>query len=85
MSCCTIVFAKNPVPGQVKTRLLSLLSPEGAASLYQAFLVDWCKALSTLSASDLVVAYTPPDSLHDLKTLIGEGGNLYPPRGFGIG
>ncbi len=85
MSCCTIVFAKNPVPGQVKTRLLSLLSPEGAASLYQAFLVDWCNALSTLPASDLVVAYTPPDSLHDLKTLIGEGATYIPQGESGLG
>ena len=85
MSCCTIVFAKNPVPGQVKTRLLSLLSPEGAASLYQAFLVDWCNALSTLPASDLVVAYTPPDGLHDLKTLIGEGATYIPQGDSGLG
>ena len=85
MSCCTIVFAKNPVPGQVKTRLLSLLSPEGAASLYQAFLVDWCNVLSALRTSDLVVAYTPPDSLPDLKTLIGEGATYIPQGDSGLG
>lgn len=80
MSCCTIVFAKNPVLGQVKTRLLPLLSPEGAASLYRAFLVDWCNALSTLPASDLVIAYTPPDALRDMKSLIGEH-PIYIPQG----
>lgn len=35
-----IVFAKLPVAGQVKTRLASVLSPEGAARLYEAFLQD---------------------------------------------
>lgn len=80
MSCCTILFAKNPVPGQVKTRLLPLLSPEGAASLYRAFLVDWCNAVSALPASDLVVAYTPFDGLSDLKALIG-GLAMYIPQG----
>ena len=85
MSCCTIVFAKNPVPGQVKTRLLPLLSPEGAASLYRAFLVDWCNALSALPTSDLVIAYTPPDALSDLKTLIGGHAIYIPQEDSGLG
>ena len=85
MSCCTIVFAKNPVPGQVKTRLLPLLSPDQVASLYRAFLVDWCNALSSLPAIDLVVAYTPPDGLGDLKTLIGEQAIYIPQVDSGLG
>lgn len=80
MSCCTIVFAKNPVPGQVKTRLLPLLSPEQAASLYQAFLVDWCSALSTLPTSDMVIAYSPSNALRELKALLGEHA-VYIPQG----
>ncbi len=35
-----IVFAKIPVPGQVKTRLTAILTPEEAARLYTAFLQD---------------------------------------------
>ena len=35
-----IVFAKPPVPGEVKTRLTELLSEEEAARLYEAFLLD---------------------------------------------
>ena len=85
MSCCTIVFAKNPVPGQVKTRLLPLLSPDQVASLYRAFLVDWCNALSSLPTIDLVVAYTPPDGLGDLKTLIGEQAIYIPQGDSGLG
>ena len=85
MSCCTIVFAKNPVPGQVKTRLLPLLSPEGAASLYRDFLVDWCNTLSEFPASELVIAYTPPDGLSDLKALIGEHAIYIPQEGSGLG
>ena len=37
---CLIVFAKNPIPNQVKTRLIPEVSPEQAASLYSAFLID---------------------------------------------
>ena len=35
-----IVFAKVPEPGNVKTRLTSLVTPEWAARLYEAFLLD---------------------------------------------
>jgi rSAM/selenodomain-associated transferase 1 len=35
-----IVFAKPPVAGRVKTRLYTLLSPDEAAQLYEAFLDD---------------------------------------------
>jgi Mg2+/Co2+ transporter CorB len=35
-----IIFAKEPVPGQVKTRISPPLSPGDAARLYQVFLED---------------------------------------------
>jgi rSAM/selenodomain-associated transferase 1 len=35
-----IVFAKEPVPGEVKTRLTPPLAPEQAATLYTAFVED---------------------------------------------
>ena len=85
MGCCTIVFAKNPVPNQVKTRLLSALSPEQAAALYQAFLIDGCSALSKLPTNDLVIACAPPDGLHELKALIGEHATYIPQAGSGLG
>ncbi|MBI1923688.1 glycosyltransferase [Candidatus Poribacteria bacterium] len=49
MADCVIVFAKNPVPSGVKTRLIPFLSADRVASLYKAFLIDWCDALSTLT------------------------------------
>ena len=85
MTCCTIVFAKNPVPNQVKTRLLPFLSAEQAASIYQAFLVDWCNALSKLPNSNLVIAYTPLDSLHELQALIGAHAIYIPQGDSGLG
>ena len=85
MTCCTIVFAKNPVPNQVKTRLRPALSPEQAAGLYRAFLIDWCSALSKLPTNDLVIAYAPPDSLHELRALIGERATFIPQADSGLG
>ena len=35
-----IVFARSPVAGRVKSRLTQLLSPQEAADLYRAFLMD---------------------------------------------
>jgi rSAM/selenodomain-associated transferase 1 len=34
------LFARAPVPGETKTRLIPALGPEGAARLYEAFLED---------------------------------------------
>ena len=85
MAACIIVFVKNPVPGQVKTRLIPYLSPEQAASLYQAFLTDWCNALSTISAAHRVIAYTPPEGLSALQTLVGEDLVYIPQVGASLG
>ena len=85
MAACVIVFVKNPVPGQVKTRLVPYLSPEQAASLYQAFLVDWCNALSAISTGHRVIAYTPPEGLNSLQTLIGEDPVYIPQTGASLG
>lgn len=82
---CVIVFAKNPVPNQVKTRLVPTFSPEQAATLYTAFLTDWCEILANLSGVDLIVAYTPPEAEPDLQALIGQGVIYIPQRGTGLG
>lgn len=82
---CLIVFAKNPIPNQVKTRLLPEISPDRAASLYRAFLTDWCETLSQLSNIDLVIAYTPPESRSDLQALIGNDVTYMPQIGGDLG
>ena len=85
MKTCVIVFAKNPVPNQVKTRLIPTLSPEQAATLYTAFLTDWCETLAKLSNVDLVIAYTPPEAQSDLQTLIGDDVIYIPQIGADLG
>ena len=85
MKTCVIVFAKNPIPNAVKTRLIPPLSPEQAATLYAAFLTDWCEALAELSDVDLVIAYTPADAQPDLQALIGDGAIYIPQVGTDLG
>ena len=82
---CIIVFAKNPVPNEVKTRLIPFLSPDSVASLYRAFLADWCSALRKISNARLVIAYTPPDSRIPLQKLIGKDAIFIPQVGLNLG
>ena len=85
MKTCVIVFAKNPVPNQVKTRLVPTLSPEQAAALYTAFLTDWCETLGKLPGVDLIIAYTPAEAQLDLQALLGDGVIYIPQIGTGLG
>lgn len=80
-----IVFAKNPIPNAVKTRLIPPLSPEQAATLYTAFLTDWCEALAELRDVDLVIAYTPADAQPDLQALISDDAIYIPQVGIDLG
>ncbi len=52
-----IIFAKEPRPGQVKTRLCPPLSPEAAARLYRCFLEDILEEMGRLADISLAVAY----------------------------
>ena len=85
MKTCVIVFAKNPVPNQVKTRLVPSISAEQSAALYTAFLTDWCETLSKLAEVDLVITYTPPEAQADLQALIGHDAIYIPQIGTGLG
>ncbi|MGH9630365.1 MAG: TIGR04282 family arsenosugar biosynthesis glycosyltransferase [Bryobacteraceae bacterium] len=46
-----ILFAKAPVPGHVKTRLLPFLSPTEAASLHTAFVLDTIERLQLFTGA----------------------------------
>ena len=85
MKICVTVFAKNPTPNQVKTRLVPTLSPEQAATLYTAFLTDWCETLAKLSGVDLIIAHTPPAAATDLQALIGDDAIYIPQMGADLG
>ena len=85
MKTCVIVFAKNPVPNQVKTRLVPPLSPEQAATVYTAFLTDWCDTLAKLPDVDITIAYTPAEAQSDLQTLIGDNAMYIPQIGADLG
>ncbi|MCX4683288.1 DUF2064 domain-containing protein [Kitasatospora purpeofusca] len=62
-----LVIAKAPVPGRVKTRLTPACTPEQAAALAEAALVDTLRTLSTVPAG------------RRLLVLDGEPGRWLPP------
>lgn len=54
-----IVFAKAPLPGDVKTRLIPFLSPQEACELYQCFVKDIIRSMRQVKEAFLQVAYQP--------------------------
>ena len=63
-----IAFARAPVPGQTKTRLIPVLGPAGAAELYRRFLVDALTQACELRAH-MVVAAAEPDQVAPLRAI----------------
>lgn len=85
-----IVFAKYPQPGGVKTRLSPPLSPQDAADLYRAFLLDAIQSYLTLPAPIEVVIYlgseTDIPAMEQLLADSGCGGlPIRAQRGAGLG
>lgn len=57
-----IIFAKAPIPGQVKTRLCPPLTPDEAASLHGSFVLDMLERSRATASMDRFVACAPsPD------------------------
>ena len=58
-----VIFAKAPVPGQVKTRLIPALGAEGAAQLAQQMLLDTYAAASSVRGANTEICCAPdPDA-----------------------
>ena len=52
-----IIFAKQPVPGTVKTRMIPALTPEGAAQLYLFMVTDILNNTLTIADVDRILFY----------------------------
>jgi rSAM/selenodomain-associated transferase 1 len=80
-----IIFAKEPVPGQVKTRLCPPLSLEEAARLYGAFLSDTLEEMGRLPGLSLALAYAPAAARTFFKGLVSPEVSLFPQAGADLG
>src|SRR5262245_19021024 len=68
--CAVVVFAKAPEPGAVKTRLIPVLGPEGAAALHARLLK---RALATARAAAVgpIELACAPDADHPFLRYCG--------------
>ncbi len=76
-----LLFAKAPVPGRVKTRLLPVLPPEAAAELHAAFVADAWVFLQSVNEAD-VELHT--DISTDAFAGLGVAPNLQAPGDLGV-
>jgi len=83
MSTALIVFAKAPIPGEVKTRLCPPLDPDEAASLHGTLVLDTVERAKGLAGASLYVAGAPDLAHPFFKVLEGRyGAKLLPQDAF---
>lgn len=80
-----IIFAKEPSPGRVKTRLCPPLSFQAAARLYGRFLEDVLEEMARLPNISLALAYTPESARPFFQTLAPPGLYLVAQTGENLG
>jgi hypothetical protein len=85
MSACLVVFAKDPIPGRVKTRLNPCITPDEAAKLYKAFSLDIISSARKLKCINVTVAYTPNDAEKAFRKLVEQPINFLPQKGKNLG
>ena len=85
MENALIVVAKEPVPGQTKTRLCPPFTPKDAAELYRCLLLDTLALMSRVEVADHTVAYLPADAQAFFERLAPNGFRLVPQEGDDLG
>lgn len=85
MATLTIIFAKEPVPGQVKTRLSPQLSPKMACRLYHCFLEDTLEEAIRLPEMEVALAYAPVGARIFFQSLVPAAVQLVPQEGRDLG
>jgi len=82
------IFAKQPIPGRVKTRMTPPLPASVAAQLYACLLEDSLET-SRRAARELglafVIFFDPPEAKTWFDKRVGAGVELRPQRGAGLG
>jgi rSAM/selenodomain-associated transferase 1 len=79
-----LVVAKQPIPGQTKTRLCPPLTPSQAADLYGCFLRDTLDAMRKVSSVQRVIGFLP-ESAHDYFSQLAPDMELICQRGATLG
>ncbi|MRR57942.1 MAG: glycosyltransferase [Deltaproteobacteria bacterium] len=85
MKQALVIFAKQPVPGRVKTRLSPPLSPSDAARLYLCMLSDTIEAVASLNHVERFLFFEPSDGAEDFFRDAWPDLTVVPQQGGGLG
>lgn len=80
-----VVVAKEPVPGQSKTRLSPPFSLESAAEFYGCLLLDTLALMAQLEDVDRTVAFAPAGARDYFARIVPSGFRLIPQHGRDLG
>ena len=84
-----VIFAKAPLPGQVKTRLIGALTAEQVTELYVCFLRDTFAVMEAVQEEreqlSLALCYTPAEELEAFEAAEFDGCLLLSQRGHDLG
>ncbi|RII26362.1 MAG: hypothetical protein CXR31_11775 [Geobacter sp.] len=80
-----IIFAKRPVPGQVKTRLIPHLAADEAARFYECMLRDTISRTSRLAGIDRLIFFMEEPEAVGYFHRLAPGIPLFPQQGEDLG
>src|SRR4028119_1619003 len=84
MRRCLMIVVKEPVVGQVKTRLAAGVGGAYALALYQAFVVDTIATARTVPSAELGLVFWPPSAHAYFRSLCSDA-VLFPQHGADLG
>lgn len=85
MNKVLLIFAKQPCPGKVKTRLTPPLSPQEAAELYRCMLFDTISKVASLSGVEKIIFYEPSPGAGNFFQTAFSNVRCFPQEGAGLG
>jgi rSAM/selenodomain-associated transferase 1 len=80
-----VIFAKAPIPGETKTRLVPPLTFEEAAALARALLMDQLDHLASFSGAELFVAFAPESAAELFRAFVPARWSCFPQQGDDLG
>jgi rSAM/selenodomain-associated transferase 1 len=80
-----VVMAKEPVPGQVKTRFAPEMTLEEAAGIYRCMVEDRINEVSRLDGTDLAIAFSPADARQAFSAIARPSFALFAQEGNDLG
>jgi glycosyltransferase A (GT-A) superfamily protein (DUF2064 family) len=79
-----LIMARAPRRGEVRRALEPMVGADGCLALQAALIREAARWAGRLAPKCVYVAYEPPDSARELRSLVGDDAILFPQNGDGI-